>query len=335
MNKTLLPPRLKKGKCVAVIAPADPVKGVCAEADIKRGEQFFKGKGFEVVAGKSTQTAALGHTAGTIQDIVNEIHEFVERPDVGCIMGFWGGLNTNRILEALNYKLIKSHPKIFVGFSDITALTTAITTKTGMVTFSGPSFVSFTKPDFFEYTWEYFERLCVFAENNVEVIAANEYADDHYFLRKDNNRRILKKNSGICVFRTGSAEGQVVAGNLQTLLALSGTEYFEGVEDKVIFVEEGEETSPAHLDRFFRQCKQLGWFEKVRGVVIGRFTEQSCFTPEDSLEALLAEYFSNATFPVLYNVDFGHSDPLITIPHGGRTRLDGNRSAISFSQSVI
>lgn len=334
MNKQILPPRLNVGGKIAIIAPADSVYDVCNHSDIERGIRYLKDKGFEVELGSSVQTKAIGHTAGTAEQIALEIHEFVKRDDIGCIMAFWGGLNTNRILDFIDYQLLLAHPKIFIGFSDITALTAAITSKTGIVTFSGPGLISFAKPDQFEYTWEYFKKMCITPHEYLTVQESKDFADDHYFLREDNDRRIRKANSGMHVFRSGKAQGNIVAGNLQTLLLLTGTEYAPNYDDAILFIEEDESTKPAHFERFICQCKHLGWFDKIQGLVIGRFTEYSGFTDDDPLDAILHQYFSNVTFPILTNADFGHSDPLFTIPHGGWAILDSSDKSITFTQAV-
>jgi muramoyltetrapeptide carboxypeptidase len=331
-SKIVLPSKLDRSKKIGIISPADPVRGVCSENVIQRGYDYLKAKRFSIEEGESVKKLTKKHVAGSVSLRVNDIHNFVEREDVGCIMAFWGGFNTNQLLDHLDYDLIKKNPKIFIGYSDVTALTTAITTKTGLITFSGPGVISFAKPEPFEYTWEYFEKMCINPENKVIIRPSPEYADDLYFLRKDNDHRIKKKNEGIKIFNKGKARGGVVAGNLQTLLILNATGYLPDMTEKILFVEEDETSTPAHVDRFVCQCKQLGWFEKITGLVFGRFTEQSQFSPEDPFEGLLKEYLSDAPFPVLYNVDFGHSDPTITIPNGGTCVIDGDQ--IVFDKAV-
>lgn len=330
--KQLYPPRLESGKKIGIIAPADPVRGVCPEGTIQRGYEYLRSKGFEVVEGESVKVLTPGHTAGSTSLRINDIHEFLRHEDIGCIMAFWGGFNTNQLLDHIDYELIRTNPKIIIGYSDVTALTVAITTKTGLVTFSGPGGISFAKPDPFEYTWDSFRRMCIDPQENVMIEASSEYADDLYFLRDDSNHRIIKHNDGIKIFIDGKASGEVVVGNLQTLLVLSGTEYLPDMTGKILFLEEDETSTPSHIDRFICQCEQLGWFNKLAGLVFGRFTEQSQFSSKDSFEDLLEEYFSQSKFPVLYNADFGHSDPMFTIPNGGMCKMSGNR--ISFEQSV-
>jgi len=335
MIKKILPPRLDKSKLIGIIAPADPVAGICPENVIQQGYSYLKNKGFSIVEGRSVKLLTKKHTAGSPDLRIGDIHDFVKRKDIGCIMAFWGGFDTNQLLDGLDYDLIKANPKIFIGYSDVTALTTAITTRTGLVTFSGPGAISFAKPEPFEYTWNHFEKMCINPQEDLIIESSSDYADDLYFLRPDNDHRIKKVNHGIKVFSDGKANGEIVAGNLQTILVLNGTQYLPDMTDKILFIEEDETSTPAHVDRFLCQCKQLGWFNKIAGLVFGRFTEQSSFSSEDSLEDILKEYFSNTKFPILYNVDFGHSDPLITIPNGGIASIDTKKKQIKFQQAVL
>lgn len=330
--KKILPPRFNKNKLIGVIAPADPVAGVCPEDTIQRGYAYLKKKGFSIIEGRSVKKLTKKHAAGPISLRIDDIHDFVKREDVGCIMAFWGGFNTNQLLDNLDYDLIKANPKIFIGYSDMTALTVAITVKTGLVTFSGPGVISFAKPEPFEYTWNYFEKMCIEPQEELIIKPSSNYADDLYFLREDDDHRIKKNNDGIKIFTNGKTKGEIVAGNLQSLLILNGTEYIPDLTGKILFIEEDETSTPAHVDRFICQCKQLGWFNKIAGLVFGRFTEQSRFSPEDSFEDILREYFSKAKFPILYNVDFGHSDPMITIPNGGSCLINGDR--IIFEKAI-
>jgi muramoyltetrapeptide carboxypeptidase len=332
--KNILAPRLSKDKAIGVIAPASPVAGRLPEAFIERGYDYLQKKGYSVIVGESVKKSSL-RSHNSIENRVDDIHKFVKNNNIGCIMSYWGGLNSNQLLEYLDYDLIRNNPKIIIGFSDMTAITTAITKKTGLVTFSGPAVLSFSKPEPFDYTWNYFETVCIRGDDNVKIIPSFEYADDLFYLRKDDDYRIMKKNYGIKVFSKGKAKGEIVAGNMQTLLALSGTSFMPEVSGKILFLEDDETCSPALISRFFQQFKDIGWFEKISGIIIGRFTEQSKFTFDNSLEKLLEEYFQDTEIPILYDVDFGHSDPIITIPNGGYANIDAEKKEILFRRSVI
>ena len=100
-------------------------------------------------------------------------------------------------------------------------------------------------------------------------------------------------------------------------------------------MEEDETSRPGHVDRFMCQCQQLGWFNQIAGLVFGRFMEQSAFSQEASFEDILKIYLSDARFPILYNVDFGHSDPILTIPNGGVAIIDADKRQIIFDRAVI
>ena len=151
-------------------------------------------------------------------------------------MSYWGGLNSNHLLAHLDYNLIKNNPKIIIGYFDMTAITSAVTKKTGLVTFSGPAALSFSKPEPFGYTWDYFESMCINPKEALRISSSTQYADDLFFLREDDDYRIKKNNQGILSFKKGKAEGEIVAGNMQTLLGLCGTEYMPDVSNKILFL---------------------------------------------------------------------------------------------------
>ena len=111
MSQKILPPKLDKSKKIGIIASADPVRGVCSENVIQRGYKYLKEKGFDVVEGESVKKLTRKHIAGSVSLRINDIHNFIERQDIGCIMAFWGGFNSNQLLDNLDYDLIKKNPK--------------------------------------------------------------------------------------------------------------------------------------------------------------------------------------------------------------------------------
>lgn len=319
------PPKLKNGDTIGMIAPADPVFGVCPDLMKNTGYDYLRGKGFVIKEGSSMYESS-DYTSGSIEMRVKDIHDFFLDDSIKCIMVFWGGLNSNQLLDQLNYDLIAKHPKIFIGYSDTTALTCAITKKTGLLTFSGPGGISFAKNKLFDYTWESFKKTCVDGEDGLKIEESESYSDD-------SDNRMSRKNTGIKVFQSGTCKGQVVVGNMSTLLALSGTEYFPDFKDKVLFLEEDETCNVSMIDRYMTQFSQMGIFDSIVGLVVGRFTTQSGFINDVLFTNILKRVVKKNTIPVLYNLDFGHSDPLATIPHGG-TCLIKDRE-VSFERAVI
>lgn len=311
-------------KNIGIITTSTPIN-ILNEQQIQNGYTYLQSKGYKITESKICRTRN-DYVSGTIQERVNAIHDFVKDSNIDIIMCFWGGTNTNQILPYLDYDLIKNNPKTFVGYSDSSALLTAITTKTGLITLHGPAVITYTKPDLEEYCLEYFEKAL-----NMESWSIKEpyrYADDLYFLREnDSDRRIFHKNTGMEVFREGIANGNVIASNLQTLLLLVGTEFFPDIRNKILFVEEAEDEKVMMIDRFLTQLSQLKEFKDIKGLVVGKFMEHSNIS-NNQIKNILSEVSKNFEGPVIFNASFGHTDPIFTIPNGGLVDIDTHREEI-------
>lgn len=328
-RRKIYPPKLKKGEKIGIIATSSPIS-VLDEKQIKRGYQYLQDRGFKIVEHPQCRFKK-DYTAGSIQERVEAIHQFVKDKEIRCIMSFWGGFNTNQLLDHLDYQLIRGKPKIFIGYSDTCALLQAITTQTGLVTYMGPAVITFSKPNPFDYTWEYFNKMCIEKNKIIKVKNAKVFADDLFFLRKDSDHRIIQKNKGKKVFREGKHKGEIVASNLSTLLSLLGTDYFPDLKNKILFIEEAEDFDCRWIHRFLVQTKQAGIIKLIKGLVIGKFMEASKISEEQFLE-ILNEVMGNTKIPVIYNASFGHTDPIFTIPNGGKCQIDTSSKEIIFLQ---
>lgn len=256
--------------------------------------------------------------------------------EVKAIVCTIGGHNSNQLLEFLDYELIKQHTKIFVGYSDITALLNAIYAKTGLVTYLGPALL----PQFGEYggtltyTWDYFEKMLM-QNGDVEVEPSQQWTDEFTAWEKDDNRqRETKLNQGIKTLKPGAATGTVIGGNLGAFLSLSGTSFMTNLERAIFCIEEDEVESPATVDRLFTQLRHIGAFKKISGMFIGRFHSKVGFSEKDPLEDVVLAATEGYDFPILYDLDFGHTDPMITIPIGGQCKLDVTNKKLTFSSFI-
>jgi muramoyltetrapeptide carboxypeptidase LdcA involved in peptidoglycan recycling len=322
----LLPKSLNRGGTIGVIAPSSPIL-TAGEKAIERGYTYLRGKGLAVVEGKFCRIQA------SPQERAGEINNFFGRRDIDCLMAFWGGHTASEVLGYLDYDLIRKNPKIIIGYSDITTITSAITVRTGLVTFSGPGIISFAKPQPFEYTWESFRRECIAGEDNTTIKPSDIFADDAYYLRPDNDHRIIQLNRGLCKLHGGSAHGAVIAGHLHSLVALFENGYEIPFSDSVLFVEFSEEETAESVGATLKECRDLDIWRKVRGIVVGRFVardmeERVCY------EDVIKNEFADLNLPILYNADFGHSDPMFTIPNGGVCTIDADKKIILFSRAV-
>lgn len=306
---------------------------------LQRGIQELKKHGFQVKLGEHV-SKHYKHMAGTVQQRIEDLHAMFADNEIKAIICTIGGYNSNQLLEFLDYDLIKQHPKIFVGYSDITAPLNAIYAKTGLVTYLGPAIL----PQFGEYegmlpyTWEYFEKILMQTER-VHVRASQQWTDEFTPWDKEDNRpRATKSNEGIkIILKSGlTSSGTLIGGNLGTLLLLNGTSYMPNLEGTILCVEEDEIETPATVDRFLTQLRHIGAFSKIKGMLIGRFNSKVGFKKEDSLEDVVLAATEGYDFPILYDLDFGHTDPMLTIPIGGHCEMGtaDNRIIISFSSFI-
>ncbi|MDD4381773.1 MAG: LD-carboxypeptidase [Candidatus Dojkabacteria bacterium] len=289
------------------------------EEKIEKAYSYLRSKGWGIKEAPICRESEGYLSLGNIKERIKGLHDFVVDKDVDVIMSFWGGTNTNQLLPYVDYDLIKKNPKIYVGYSDTSALLLAITKKTNLVTYHGPAAITYSKPDLMEYCYEYFDKAIKGGEWSIEE--PQKYADDLYFLReKDADRRIFKKNQGLKIFRDGNCDGEVVASNLQTLLVLAGTEYLPSLKNKVLFVEEAEDEQTPMIHRFFTQLSLLQDFKDIKGLVVGKFMDYSKVS-QDNLETIFKEISTRFRGPLIYNASFGHTDPIFTIPNGARVKI--------------
>ena len=255
------------------------------------------------------------YNSSSIEDRVNDLHDAFSDENVKLIMCAIGGYNCIELLDKLDYSIIKNNPKIIMGYSDNTALLNAIYKKTGLVTYLGPNFADFGMKYGFDYTLDYFKKN-VFENEIIRVEDSKEYSDDKWYLEQ--NDRTFFKNIGRKVVNCGKAKGKIIAGNLCTLNLLQGTEYMPNLENIILFIEDDDLVKEEFLYEFDRNLHSLMLqpnFQKVKAIVIGRMQINSKVSIED-LVSLLKGKREISKIPILINVDFGHTTPLLTIPIG-------------------
>ena len=331
--KIIKSPPLKIGDTLGVMACSTPVSAANSVI-IDRCYDFLKSKGFNVVEAPNCRKMS-GHTAGTIQERVDALHGFFRNKKINGILSFWGGYQSHQLLEYLDYDLIRRNPKPFLGYSDTTSLHVGIHKKTGLVTFSGPAGITFGKPSVPEFTWRHFENVLMAPSLPLLLTPSAEYSDNKWYDEKPTPRLHFKSNPGWKVFRPGKAEGRLIGGNLGTMLLTAGTEYWPQMKGKILFVEEDESESSKTLDRMFTQLRQMGVYKQIAGLIVGRIHGDVKLSDADSLEMILNDALRGYAFPVITGVDFGHTDPLITIPLGIKCRMNTRKPEIAFLEAGV
>jgi len=255
--------------------------------------------------------------SSSIESRIEDLHEAFADKSVRAILTVIGGFNSNQLFKYVDWHLIKSNPKILCGYSDITALNNAIYAKTGLITYSGPHYSTFGQKNHFDYSLEYFKK-CLLSDESFDINPSKEWSDDAWYLNQDKREPI--KNNGFLTIHDGKAEGTIIGANLCTFNLLQGTEYMPSLENSILFIEDDYESVPHTFDRDIQSLIHQPGFEGVKGIVIGRFQKASKMT-NDLLKQIIESKKELKNIPVIANVDFGHSDPKITIPIGGLAEI--------------
>ena len=328
--KTIKPPRLQPGQTLGIIALSTPAKNLKPEFRQRAYQKIKELFGLNIVEAPNLDSE-LGHSAGSIKERVDSVHRFFKRKDIHGIMSFWGGMNTHEILEYLDYDLIKKHPKVLIGYSDTTTLLSAIQAKTGLITFNGPSVVTFAKPTVPQETVDCFRSLIMEPTGSYAYPVSKSFSDNAWWTEDSME---FTTNPGLKPFKKGTGEGRIVGGNIGTLLLLAGTPYWPSMKGKILFVEDDENENPKSIDRFFTQLRHMGVYGQINGLVVGRFPRVVGFKEEDSLEMILNNALKGYKTPVITDFDMGHTDPLMTIPMGAKVKIDANKKIITLLENA-
>ena len=248
------------------------------------------------------------------------MHEAFLDSSVDAVLATIGGFNCNELLPYLDYDLIAQNPKIFCGYSDTTALLNAIYAKTGMQTYMGPSYSSFKMKEGQEYQSQ--SWLNAVTQDDYDLVPSKEWSSDPWY---DPTKPRHFMPTEWKVYNAGSASGTIIGGNLSTFALLRGTPYAPQAENYILFVEEAEGYPPEHFLRELAALLQA--YPNPQAVIIGRFPKE-CEMTEEILLAILDKHPLLKTIPVLYDLDFAHTQPLFTITIGAQATLDTDEMVI-------
>lgn len=336
------PYSLKKGDVIGLVSPSAPLAGLYSHR-LKKGIEFLTSLGFKVRIGKNA-LKVTDYTAGTPRERAEDINEFFGDKNIKGIFSFIGGNHSNQILEYLDFSLIEKNPKVFMGYSDITILDIALYKKSNLVTFYGPmvltQFAEF--PRTFSYTEEYFLKA-VMCPSRLGVVKPSIFWTDEIldWSKKEDllRARRVKRNKGWSWLREGKGEGRIIGGCINSLMHLRGTEYWPDFNGAIFFWEipesecdfrKGEKVES--IDAYLTDLDLSGVFRAINGMIVGRpyrYNEKEI----NNLVNVIKKRTEKYSFPILFNVDIGHTDPMITIPLGVRVRIDSKENIFEFLES--
>lgn len=317
--------KLKPGDEIRILSPSRSMS-IIAKEQRKLTEQRLSEMGLTVTYSKHCEESDA-FSSSSIESRIQDLHEAFLDPNVSGILTTIGGYNCNQLLSYIDYDIIASNPKRLCGYSDITALSSAIYAKTGLITYSGPHYSTFGMLHGIEYTTEYFYKM-MFQEEAVSVLPSAEWSDDAWYMDQEN--RTFIQNDGPYVINEGKAEGVIIGGNLCTLNLLHGTEFMPSLAGAILFLEDDLESQPPTFDRDLQSLIHQPGFNDVKGIVIGRFQPSSQMNRQ-LLHDIIKSKKELEHLPVVADVNFGHTSPQITIPVGGEATLEAFEKEVKLS----
>ncbi|MGE6630386.1 S66 family peptidase [Bacillus sp. NPDC077027] len=319
-----IPEPLKRGDHIRIIAPSRSAS-ILSEKGITQAKKHLEELGLHVSFGEYAFECDL-HSSSSVEHRIADLHAAFSDHQVDGILTAIGGFNSNELLPYIDFEMIRLHPKVFCGYSDITALANAITAKCDFVTYSGPHFSSFHMEQMQEEQTAMFQA-CIMNGKSFELSPSIKWSDDAWYLDQVNRQFYQTEWK---VYQEGQAEGMLYGGNLCTLNLLQGTPYMPSLKDTVLFVEDDELVFPEMFARDLTSILQHA--ETLNGLVIGRFQKKSNMTDEH-LRFILDKHPILKTIPVIYDVDFGHTQPVLTFPIGGKVKLCSKEKQIQMTIS--
>ena len=290
--------RLQPNQTAGIIAPASPVN----QSEISEGLKLLESFPLKIRLGRHLYDH-LNYLAGSDNDRVSDIHQMFSDPEIKAIFCARGGYGSARLLNDIDFDLIRKNPKIIVGFSDLTALLLAIFNKSGLITIHGPTLSDLPK----SINWEHLSRLI-----------ARSYKPQIFFKQ---GKEINK----------GTARGILLGGNLSTLCSLLDTPFLPSFEGVILFLEEKGE-SPYKLDRMLTHLLLSGRLDRLSALIIGQI--EDCGEME-IINSMLQERLGRLTMPVVAGLPVGHGNENISLPLGLPAVLDTERMLLKIEESAV
>lgn len=323
---------LNKNDLIGIVSPSAPISAFCPRR-LKRGIDFIESMGYRVALGENVSAIDV-YTAGTAEQRAQDINRMLADENIKAIIITIGGYNANDVLDLIDYDLARRNKdKIVMGYSDSTVILHALKKKSDMRCLMGPMIL----PQFAEFPamQEFTRKSFEFVTSNLgggvvyDFPVAKIFTEEMLLWDKEDDRpRTMKPNGGWEVLSPGSAEGVLVPANLNTLCRLIGTEFMPDLAGAILFLEDDSDERGATIQRMLRQLGQAGHLKNIKGIVFGRFQEKSEVSHEN-LRFILKNIFGDLSFPVITNVNFGHTDPILTLPLGNSVIVDTQAKKIS------
>ncbi len=297
------PKKLKKGNTIAFLGVSGKIKEY---EKLLSAKEFFEKEGFNVIISNTCKNSHRYMTGTCDYDCVEELHSFFLNDEIDAILCARGGYGTLRLLEYIDWSIIKKHPKIFAGYSDITILLNMIFKKTGLITFHS----AMPNGDF---------------SQNIE-----DFTKNSFFSTLNGTKKEYKASNFVC-YKEGNAQGLLFGGNLASLTSLSGLNFFPD-ENLILFLEDLNE--PVYkIDRMLTQLFNIKKFRsRVKGIAFGEFKD---IDNEEYFDELINELTEKLNIPVCRGFHITHNKIKDTLPVGIKCEFNSKSALIKIKDSYL
>ncbi len=282
---------LEKGDQIAFIAPS----GWFEQNDLRQGLAWFENQGFKPVISENAYDRCF-YEAGSSENRAKDINQAFLNPDIKAIFCIRGGAGALKVLDKLDYDVIRQNPKPVFGLSDSTALQNALYTKANNVSYTG------------------FLPIYDFKSGAISPLTEKSLLNTLHGVPFSSNQ--------FDIINHKDSEGILIGGCLSVFMSLCGTPYFPDLEDKIVLIEDvGEKTY--HIDLMLQQLKLQKGFNKIKGLIFGSF--EKCETADEcdgSVDEIICRFSKSVDVPVVYNFPYGHIKDKVILPIGKKIKMD-------------
>jgi len=313
------PQALREGDTVGLIAPGAYVSDPDRLALVVRTVKYF-GLRPRMGARVGRRTGYLG---GSDQERLDDLHDMFRDPEVKAVFAIRGGYGSERLLDRIDYGLLRKNPKIFLGYSDITCLHLAIHQRAGLVTFHGPLMIS----AFTDFTQKWFRRALF----ETQPLGAVTNPPETNQLRPAHTLRTV---------RPGKARGRLIGGNLSLVTRTMGTPYEIDTRGRILFLEDVDE-QPYAIDGMLTQLRLAGKLDAAAGIVFGECSDcrphdfKPAFESTFSTGEVVDQILGQLDIPVLSGLTIGHTDDQLTLPLGPVAALDADKRELTIEEAAV
>ncbi len=286
------PRKLNKGDTIGILALSGVIE---SKENIIRAKTYFENKGYKVILSENIFDKNR-YLAGFDEKKVQELHKFFKTPDINAILCARGGYGAIRLLDKINFETIKNNPKIFAGYSDVSAIQAMIYQKTGLITFYSPM-----------------------AQSDFGIENVSKIVEKSFFktLENTSNLEILPDNKKTKVYFSGKAEGLLWGGNLATIVSMCGLDFIP--DEKFIFFAEDLNEEIYKIDKMMTQLLNIEKFRKnIQGIILGDFLG---FKNKQYFNELFFEIGEKIKKPILSGFKITHAKEKITLPYGAKAEF--------------